>query len=89
METKSKNSDDEIVMDSDGVLAEISVEQFKEIIGGCLDVVITKNEKIINDKLKQDQMHKTKFFHSLNEFVLIKEMREGVFGPVYLVQHIT
>lgn len=62
-------------MDSDGVLAEVSVEQFKEIIGGCLDTVISKNEKIINEKLKLDQIHKTKFFHSLSEFVMIKEMR--------------
>jgi hypothetical protein len=53
-------------MDSDGVLAEISVEQFKEIIGGCLDVVITKNDKVISDKLRMDQLHKTKFFHTLS-----------------------
>ena len=43
METRAKNCDDEIVMDSDGVLAEVAVDQFKEIIGGCLDTVISKN----------------------------------------------
>jgi|JI6StandDraft_1071083.scaffolds.fasta_scaffold40304_3 hypothetical protein len=52
-------------MDSDGVLAEVAVDQFKEIIGGCLDTVISKNERILNEKLKMDQLHKTKFFHSL------------------------
>lgn len=33
-------------------------------------------------------MNKTKYFQELSEFILIKELREGVFGPVLLVQHI-
>lgn len=34
-------------MDSDGVLAEITAASFKAIIGGFLDLVIAKNEKLL------------------------------------------
>ena len=43
-ESKQKNSiEDEIVMESDGVLAEISASVFRQIIGGCLDIVLARN----------------------------------------------
>ena len=34
------------------------------------------------------QKNRAKTFQKLGEFVVIKELREGIFGPVLLVQHI-
>ena len=42
-ESRQKSSDDEILMDTDGILAEIPASTFKQIIGGYIDSVITKN----------------------------------------------
>ena len=39
------------------------------------------------EKHNLHQMNKTKYFQHLGEFVLIKELREGVLGPVLLVKH--
>lgn len=37
--------DDDIVLETDGVIAEISSENFVDCIGGPLEDVIKKNEK--------------------------------------------
>lgn len=42
---KNKTFDDDIVMDSDGVLAEIPSENFQECIGGSIEEIIKKNEE--------------------------------------------
>lgn len=38
--------DDDVVMETDGVLAEITSESFTECIGGPLEEILKKNEKI-------------------------------------------
>lgn len=42
---KSKTFDDDIVMETEGVIAEISSENFVECIGGQIEEVIKQNEK--------------------------------------------
>jgi cGMP-dependent protein kinase len=42
---KSKSLDDDIVMETDGVLAEVSAENFQEAIGGRFEDVLKKNQK--------------------------------------------
>lgn len=44
--------DDDIVMETDGVLAEMSHESFIDSIGGYLEEVIRKNEKSQDKKMK-------------------------------------
>ena len=44
-ETCIDSFDDDIVMECDGVLAEINYESFQECIGGTMEEVIRKNEK--------------------------------------------
>lgn len=39
--------DDDIVLETDGVIAEISSENFIDCIGGTLEEVIKKNEKLL------------------------------------------
>ena len=42
---KNKNFDDDIVMETDGVIAEITSENFVDCIGGNLEMIITNNIK--------------------------------------------
>ena len=44
--------DDDIVMETDGVLAEMTHENFIDCIGGSLEEVIKKNEKSQDKKMK-------------------------------------
>ncbi len=48
---KTKTLDDDIVLETDGVIAEISSENFIDCIGGTLEEVIKKNEKMLEKKL--------------------------------------
>ena len=50
---KTKTLDDDIVMETDGVIAEISGENFIDCIGGALEDVIKKNEKLLEKKLQR------------------------------------
>lgn len=46
LENKTKaRYEDDIVMESDGVIAEIKTDIVKEIIGGFMDTVVEENEK--------------------------------------------
>ena len=42
-ENRLKNIEDEVVMECDGVLGEISASGFRQIIGGYMDVVMARN----------------------------------------------
>lgn len=44
---KNKTLDDDIVLETDGVIAEITSENFIDCIGGTLEEVIKKNEKML------------------------------------------
>ena len=44
---KNKTLDDDIVLETDGVIAEISSENFVDCISGTLEEVIKKNEKLL------------------------------------------
>lgn len=43
--------DDDIVMETDGVIAEITADNFIDCIGGELEEIIKKNEKMLEKKL--------------------------------------
>ena len=54
LENKIKTRyEDDIVMESDGVIAEIKTDIVKEIIGGYLDTVVEENEKNVAQWLKR------------------------------------
>ena len=57
---KNKTLDDDIVLETDGVIAEISSENFIDCIGGTLEDVIKKNEKLLEKKLQRSDMTKRK-----------------------------
>ena len=51
--------DDDIVLDTDGVIAEISSENFIDCIGGTLEEVIKKNEKLLEVYFFKNMKEKT------------------------------
>lgn len=55
-QNKNKTFDDDIVMETDGVIAEITSENFVECIGGALEEIIQNNQKNQEKKMmKADQ----------------------------------
>lgn len=63
---KSKSLDDDIVMETDGVLAEVSAENFQEAIGGRLEDVLRRNQKQHEEHvLKNESMIKKKEAQSI------------------------
>lgn len=86
-----KNLDDDIILENDGVIAEIGFESLENLIGGKLEEVIKKNEEkypnIINNH-KNDLIKTREEVRELNisYFLYLKKLRPGQFGPVYLVR---
>jgi len=80
--------DDDIVLETDGVIAEISSENFIDCIGGTLEEVIKKNEKLLEKKLQRSDLTKRKEAQNIKitELIYIKTIAYGQFGPVYLVR---
>lgn len=85
---KTKILDDDIVMETDGVIAEISADNFVDCIGGELEEVIKKNEKMMEKKLQKSDQTKRKEANNIkkSELIFIKILAYGQFGPVYLVK---
>jgi hypothetical protein len=69
--TKSRYEDD-IVMESDGVIAEIKTDIVKEIIGGYLDTVVEQNEKRAAEKFHEQIKKRNKLIDGLDQLVMIK-----------------
>lgn len=57
---KTKTIDDDIVLETDGVLAEISSESFVDCIGGSLEEIIKQNEKAHEKKMMVADKNKRK-----------------------------
>lgn len=57
----------------------------KEIIGGYLDTVVEQNEKRAAEKFHEQIKKRNKLIDGLDQLVVIKELKEGEFGPVLLV----
>ncbi|CAK67909.1 unnamed protein product (macronuclear) [Paramecium tetraurelia] len=83
---KNKLLDDDIVMETDGVLAEMSHENFIDSIGGFLEEVIKKNEKSQDKKLKSQIKQNNYQSIKKSDLIFIKQLAVGQFGPVYLVK---
>ncbi|EGR28852.1 protein kinase domain protein [Ichthyophthirius multifiliis] len=85
---KNKTFEDDIVMETDGVIAEITSENFVECIGGNLEEIIANNQKNQEKKMQKADQNKRKEFQNikLNELIYIKTLAFGQFGPVYLVK---
>ena len=81
---KTKIFDDDYVLETDGVIAEISSENFTECIGGLIEDIIKTNEKNMMrvDPKKREEARNIK----LDQLVTIKTLAYGQFGPVYLVK---
>lgn len=85
---KQKLLDDDVVMETDGVLAEIPNELFQECIGGSLDDVLKNNEKMLQKRqMKADASRKKEADRiRMNDVYFISKLGTGQFGPVYLVK---
>ncbi|CAK84769.1 unnamed protein product (macronuclear) [Paramecium tetraurelia] len=78
---------DPVIAKDKSVLAEIDFKRFEEVIGGSLDQVINKNQKI-SEKHKKQESYKHDYSHlKLEEFVSLKKLGQGQFGNVYLVKN--
>ncbi|CAD8125704.1 unnamed protein product [Paramecium sonneborni] len=78
---------DPVIAKDKCILAEIDFKRFEEVIGGSLDQVINKNQKI-NEKHKKQQSYKHDYSHlKLEEFTSLKKLGQGQFGNVYLVKN--
>ena len=65
--------DDDIVMDSNGVLAEIKADLVKDIIGGEIDVIVGKREKEVELKMKEKVIRREKqTIKTLKDLTLLK-----------------
>jgi hypothetical protein len=86
LENKIKTRyEDDIVMESDGVIAEIKTDIVKEIIGGYLDTVVEENEKKQAEKFHEQIKRRNKLIDGLDQLVMLQELKEGEFGPILLV----
>lgn len=76
---KNKTLDDDIVLETDGVIAEISSENFIDCIGGTLEEVIKKNEKLLEKKLQRSDLTKRKEANNIkqSELIYIKTIAYG------------
>ena len=72
-------------MESDGVIAQIKTDIVKEIIGGYLDTVVQENQKKQSEKFHEQIKKRNKLIDGLDQLVVIKELKEGEFGPILLV----
>lgn len=75
-------------METDGVIAEISSENFIECIGGTIEEIIKTNEKNHEKKMMRVDPKKREEAKNikLDQLVNIKTLAYGQFGPVYLVK---
>ena len=85
---KTKIFDDDYVLETDGVIAEISSENFTECIGGLIEDIIKTNEKNHEKKMMRVDPKKREEARNikLDQLVTIKTLAYGQFGPVYLVK---
>ncbi|CAD8190962.1 unnamed protein product [Paramecium octaurelia] len=78
---------DPVIAKDKCILAEIDFKRFEEVIGGALDQVINKNQKI-SEKHKKQESQKHDYSHlKLEEFISLKKLGQGQFGNVYLVKN--
>ncbi|KRX03427.1 Protein kinase-like domain [Pseudocohnilembus persalinus] len=85
---KAKTFDDDIVMETDGVIAEITSENFTDCIGGQIEEIIKQNESSREKKMQKIDPSKREAAKSikLDTLIYIKTIAFGQFGPVYLVK---
>ena len=84
---KNKIADDDIVMEADGVIAELSNETILNCIGGPnIEIVITKNENSHERKQYTTTIKKKAENTQLADFVFYHKLGSGQFGSVYLVR---
>jgi len=81
--------DDNIVMDGEGVLAELDFGKFYECLGGNYEQIMKKNEKSHEKKMMNivSELKKHAKSVTLEELVFYKKLGYGQFGSVYLVKH--
>ena len=87
---KNKISDDDIVIEADGVIAEFSNEIIYNCIGGPnIEMIITKNENSHERKMnKYTTVIKTTAENTkLSDLIFYYKLGSGQFGSVYLVKN--
>ena len=88
-DNKNKMADDNIVMETDGIIAELSNQTIFNCIGGPnIEIVITKNEFSHERNMNKysSTMKKKMENVQLSDFVFYYKLGSGQFGSVYLVK---
>lgn len=77
-----------MLLDGEGVYAEIYVSDFEKAIGGELDIILLKNEISQEKLLEMEKKREEEKFPelSLDSLSYIKNIGRGQFGEVYLVE---
>eukprot|EP01017_Pseudomicrothorax_dubius_P023633 TRINITY_DN2520_c0_g1_i2.p1 TRINITY_DN2520_c0_g1~~TRINITY_DN2520_c0_g1_i2.p1 ORF type:complete len:815 (+),score=191.06 TRINITY_DN2520_c0_g1_i2:35-2479(+) len=86
-----KSLDDDIILENDGVVSEITFEAFHDLIGGKIEEVIKRNEeKYLNIvMLHRDKLQKLReevLEVQLEDLIFCGKLRDGQFGPIYLAK---
>ena len=88
-DNKNKTSDDNIVMETDGIIAELSNQTVFNCIGGPnIEIVITKNEFSHERNMNKyaNNIKKKMENVELSDFIFYCKIGSGQFGSVYLVK---
>lgn len=75
-------------METDGVIAEITSENFQECIGGTIEEIIKNNDNNREKKMQRVDAQKREQAKNIkmDSLINIKTIAFGQFGPVYLVK---
>jgi len=86
---RAKTIDDDIVMESDGVIGEVPYATLQECIGGTIEQAMKKNENGHEKKMMQQhnsELKKNAINLKLEDLIFYKKLGFGQFGSVYLVR---
>jgi len=86
---KDQVFDDNIIMETEGVLAELDYKLFFECIGGSFEEIMKKNERSHEKKMmtQVSELKKLGKNVQLEQLIFYKKLGYGQFGSVYLVKH--
>ncbi|CAD8067231.1 unnamed protein product [Paramecium primaurelia] len=89
LEQQNQILTDSLIMKQDGLISQIQIKVFFEIIGGTLEQIFLKNEKAHDRFIKKEEgQKKDQYDHfKLDELISIKKLGQGQFGNVYLVHN--
>lgn len=78
--------DNNLVVEKDAVLAEITISKFEEIIGGCIEEITKKNEKSHEKKMMklENPLKNESKNLNLNDFMFIKKLGKKLESSLFI-----